>query len=70
MSGRAVEHARTDGADEHRDRGEPGVREALRRASPVADAEHVRQRLEQRPRVLLEPRLLLQRTHEHNGKHG
>lgn len=52
--------AHTDGADEHRDHREPGVGEALRRAPAVADAQHVRERLEQRPRVLLQPRLLLQ----------
>ena len=43
------------GPGEHADHRQPDVRGTLRRISPVADAKHVRQSLEQRPRVLLCP---------------
>lgn len=39
--------------------GEPHVREGLGREAAVADAEHVRHGLEQRPRVLLQPERFL-----------
>ena len=40
---------------DHGEHGEPHVGERLGREAAVPDAEHVRHRLEERPRVLLEP---------------
>ena len=40
---------------DHGEHGEPHVGEGLRREAAVADAQHVRHGLEQRPRVLLQP---------------
>lgn len=56
----------TDGAGEHRDHSEPGVGQVLGDGPPVADAQHVRHGLEQRPRVLLGPAAVLRemRCHE------
>jgi len=44
-----------NGAGQHADHGQPDVRQALGRVSAVADTQHVRQRLEQRPRILFGP---------------
>lgn len=52
----------TDGAGEHRDHSEPGVGQVLGDGPPVADAQHVRHGLEQRPRVLLGPAAVLDAT--------
>ena len=49
---------------DHGEHGEPHVGEGLGREAAVADAEHVRHRLEQRPRVLLQPVRLLQGKRE------
>ena len=61
--GVADEHGVARGADEHADHGEPDVGGGLRREATVADAEHVRERFEQRPRVLHVPVLFLITQH-------
>ena len=53
------------GARHHADDGQPDVGHTLRRIAPVANAQHVRQSLEERPRVLLRPRSALN-THKKN----
>jgi len=45
----------TDSAGQHADHGQPNVTETLRRIPAITDTQHVRQRLEQCPRVLLRP---------------
>ena len=49
---------------DHGEHGEPHVRERLGREAAVPDAQHVRHRLEQRPRVLLEPVGLLEESRQ------
>ena len=44
-----------NGAGQHADHGQPDVGQALRRVPAVTNTQHVRQRLKQRPRVLLCP---------------
>ena len=60
----AQEHGVAGGPGDHGEHGEPHVGEGLGREAAVADAEHVRHRLEQRPRVLLQPVRLLQGNRE------
>ena len=57
--GVSKEHGVAGGPRHHAEDGQPQVRQVLWRESAVADAEHVGHRLEQRPRVLLEPPLVL-----------
>ena len=54
--GVADEHGVAGGTGQHTDHSQPDVGRALGRVSAVADTQHVRERLEQRPRVLLVPR--------------
>ena len=49
------------GSRQHADHRQPDVGDALRRVLPVPDTQHVRQRLEQRPRVLYVPLRVLKR---------
>jgi len=49
------EHGVAGGTGQHTDHGQPDVGRALRRVPTIADTKHVRQRLEQCPRVLLVP---------------
>ena len=60
VCGVSEEHGVAGGARHHAEDGQPQVRQVLWRESAVADAEHVGHRLEQRPRVLLEPPLVLE----------
>ena len=52
---------------DHGEHGEPHVGERLGREATVPDAQHVRHRLEQRPRVLLEPVGLLKESRQMEG---
>jgi len=54
-SGVSDEESVTNGAGQHADHGQPDVTEALWWISAVANTEHVRQSLKERPRVLLRP---------------
>ena len=55
-SGRVSDEERVAGrAREHAHHRQPDVRRALRRVASVPDTQHVGERLEQRPRVLLRP---------------
>ena len=59
VGGVADEEREARGAGHHTDDGQPDVRDALRWKLAVADAQHVRQRLEHGPRVLLPPMRVL-----------
>lgn len=54
-SGMTNEQRVARGAGQHTDHCQPDVRDTLRRVSTETDTEHVRQRFEQRPRVLFPP---------------
>jgi hypothetical protein len=54
------EHGIAGGAYDHAEHGQPDVCHALGRLPPVADAQHVAHGLEERERVELAPRVVLQ----------
>ena len=67
-SGRVSDEERVAGrAREHAHHRQPDVRRALRGVASVPDTQHVGERLEQRPRVLLRPIGVLQTGAEINA---